>query len=63
MKTKYKIGQKVYVNAGNLKKHGNKTTEVTVKRIMYAVLCETGDEEIQKSMPYRFLRLSLFYCL
>ena len=46
METKYNIGQKVYANAGNLRKHGNKTTEVTVKRILYVVVCETGDEEI-----------------
>jgi len=46
METKYNISQKVYVNAGNLRKHGNKTAEVTVKRILYAVLCETGDAEI-----------------
>ena len=46
METKYNIGQKVYVNAGNLRKHGCKTTEVTVKRILYVVVCETGDEEI-----------------
>ena len=46
MNTKYNIGQKVYVNAGNLRKHGFKTTEVTIKHILYMVLCETGDDEI-----------------
>ena len=46
METKYNIGQRVYVNAGNLRKHGYKTAEVTIKRIMYVAICETGDEEI-----------------